>query len=94
MGFVEKHYKSISRAARRLRGLHRGLANKLNRWLRDQAAGNIQNKYDDIIDAKLGLTFEDIRNSLLVLQVTKIENVPGPFLRSNLGQIKREAYYV
>jgi len=45
---------------------------------------------NDVIDAELGLTFEDIRNSLLVLDVIKIENVVGPFLRNHLGFVKKE----
>ena len=93
MGFVKQHYKLIYQAANRLRGLHRGLSNKLNRWLRDQAAGTIQKCEDDVIDAELGLTFGDIRNSLLVLQVNSIETLPGPFLRSSLGRIEKEAYH-
>lgn len=90
MRFVQQHYKSISRAASRLRGLHRGLSNRLNRWLQDQVAGAIHGNDDDVIDAELGLTFGDVRNSLLVLRVKEIENVSGPFLRSTLGLVVKE----
>lgn len=91
MGFVRQHYKLIYRAASRLRGLHRGLSNKLNRWLQDQTSGANSKNEDDIIDNELGLTFGDIRNSLLVLDVKNIEIVSGPFLRSSLGRIEKEA---
>lgn len=88
--FIKKYYKQIDRAAKRLRGLHRGLSIRLNRWLHDQMAGAMRGNVNDVIDAELGLTFEDIRNSLLVLDVIKIENVVGPFLRNHLGFVKKE----
>ncbi|MGH2272867.1 hypothetical protein ACQ9LF_13805, partial [Anaerohalosphaeraceae bacterium U12dextr] len=90
MGFVQKYYKHISQAASRLRGLHRGLSNRLNRWLQDQVTGVIQGNDDAVIDSELGLTFGDVRNSLLILRVIKLENVAGPFLRSNLGQVEKD----
>lgn len=90
MEFVQNNYKHISRAAIRLRGLHRGLSIKLNNWLQNQATGVMQQTDDDIIDADLGLTFGDIRSSLLILRVKDIENVTGPFLMSTLGQIERK----
>ncbi len=86
MGFVRQYHGRISQAANRLRGLHRGLSLKLNRWLEDHATGALHKNDDDVIDTDLGLTFGDIRNSLLVLRVVEIQNVVGPFLRSNLGQ--------
>jgi len=90
MKFVLQHYRRISQAASRLRGLHRGLSNKLNRWLQEQIAGVIQSRDDDVIDNELGLTFGDLRNSLLILQIKKMQVVQGPFLRSSLGRIEKE----
>jgi len=90
MGFVQTYYKRISQAASRLRGLHRGLSNRLNRWLQDQVTGAIQGNDDDVIDAELGLTFGDVRNSLLILRIKKIELVNGPFLRSTLGRLEKD----
>lgn len=90
IGFVRQYYKNIYKAANRLRGLHRGLSKKLNRWLQDQATGKMHKREDDVIDAELGLTFGDIRNSLLVLQIKNIEYLPGPFLKSSLGRIEKE----
>lgn len=90
MEFERQHYKRIAQAANRLRGLHRGLANRLNRWLEEQAAGAVRQDDDDLIDEELGLTFGDLRNSLLILRVRRSETVQGPFLRSNLGQMERE----
>lgn len=90
IGFVQQHYRRIAQAANRLRGLHRGLSLKLNRWLQDHAAGEVHRSDDDVIDAELGLTFGDMRNSLLVLRVVGIESVTGPFLRSKLGWAEKE----
>lgn len=90
MGFVQKYYKRISQAASRLRGLHRGLSNRLNSWLQDQVTGAMQGNDDDIIDAELGLTFGDVKNSLLILHIKKIETLTGPFLISTLGRVERE----
>jgi hypothetical protein len=94
MGFVRQHYKRIGQAANRLRGLHRGLSTKLNRWLQDRATGPAHKSDDDVIDAELGLTFGDVQNSLLVLRVMSVEsveNVRGPFLNNNLGRVEKDS---
>lgn len=90
MGFVRQYHGRIVQAAERLRGLHRGLSIKLNHWLEAQATGTIHRSDDDVIDADLGLTFGDMRNSLLVLRILGIQNVPGPFLRSNLSRAEKD----
>jgi len=90
MSFVHQYYQHIDRAAKRLRGLHRGLSNRLNRWLEENVTGAMYKNDDDVIDAELGLTFGDVRNSLLVLRVVGLQNVTGPFLRSNLGQAEKD----
>src|SRR5262249_55068735 len=54
--FVREYSPRIFRAARRLRGLHRGLANRLNGWLRDRAAGAGPTGLDSVFDAELGLS--------------------------------------
>lgn len=90
MSFVRQHYKRIGKAAHRLRGLHRGLSLKLNRWLQDHATEATHKSDEEVIDDELGLTFGDMQNSLLLLRVVKIENVNGPFLRSNLGRAEKD----
>ncbi len=90
MSFVRQYHGRIVQAANRLRGLHRGLSIKLNRWLQDHATGAVHESDEDVIDAELGLTFGDVRNSLLVLCVMGIQNVTGPFLRNNLGQAEKD----
>jgi len=89
MGFVRQYYQRIFRAASRLRGLHRGLANRLNRWLREQAAGIDAGNIGEIFDEELGLSLQDFRDSLLILQVKSVAEKPGPFLRVSLGLLER-----
>jgi hypothetical protein len=90
ISFVRQYHRRIVQAANRLRGLHRSLSLRLNRWMEDHAAGSIHRSDEEVIDAELGLTFGDIRNSLLVLRVIEIQNVNGLFLRSELGRTQRE----
>jgi len=90
MGFVRQYHGRIVQAANRLRGLHRGLSLKLSHWLQEHAAGAAHKSDDDVIDAELGLTFGDLRNSLLILCIIGIQNVTGPFLRINLGRAEKD----
>ncbi len=89
MDFVKTNYRRIYKAAKRLRGLHRVLARRLNRWLEDQASGSASAHDDDVIDTELGITFSDFRNSLLILQVRDVTPITGLFLRSSLGRFER-----
>ncbi|HKW17946.1 MAG TPA: hypothetical protein VJO35_10590 [Terriglobales bacterium] len=89
MGFVQEHYRRIGVAAARLRGLHRGLSNRLNHWLDRQAQGSSATDWDEQIDSELGLRFADFRNSLLILRVNNVQVVNGPFLRNGLGRLER-----
>lgn len=89
MDFVRTHYRRIHKAAKRLRGLHRVLARRLNRWLEEQASGSATSHDDDVIDAELGITFSDFRNSLLILRVQNVTPITGLFLRSSLGRFER-----
>ncbi len=89
MDFVETHYRRIYKAAKRLRGLHRVLARRLNSWLEEQASGSVRAKDDNVLDAELGITFSDFRNSLLILRVQEVQPIMGLFLRSSLGRFER-----
>jgi hypothetical protein len=89
MSFVVSHYQRIYQAAKRIRGLHRVLARRLNSWLEEQASGSVRAKDDDVLDAELGITFGDFRNSLLILRVQKVQPIMGLFLRSSLGRFER-----
>jgi hypothetical protein len=93
LGFVQQYQRRIYQAANRLRGLHRGLAHRLSRWLEQQAAGLTTGSDDDVIDAELGLTFGDFRNSLMILHVTAVRTVTGLFTRSDLGKLERSISY-
>jgi len=89
MSFVVSHHQRIYQAAKRLRGLHRVLARRLNSWLEEQASGSIKAKDGDVLDAELGITFGDFRNSLLILRVQEVQPIMGLFLRSSLGRFER-----
>jgi hypothetical protein len=89
MSFVVSHHQRIYQAAKRLRGLHRVLARRLNSWLEEQASGSVKAKDDDVLDAELGITFGDFHNSLLILRVQEVQPIMGLFLRSSLGRFER-----
>ena len=87
--FVQEYHARINRAARRIRGLHRGLSTRLNGWLREQVASTTDADLE-IFDAELGLSFQDFRDSMTVHTVESVEEVSGLFLRDSLGTFERE----
>jgi hypothetical protein len=91
LDFVESHYRKIAQAASRIRGLHRGLSNRLNHWLHDRAQGGVASHDQAIIDDETGLTFGEVRDSFVITEVKESTAVVGPFLRSSLGIISRGA---
>ena len=86
--FVDSNYRRIGVAASRLRGLHRGLAHRLDNWLEGEAARPDTND-DPVIDEDAGIRFSDFRLSLLHLRVTAVATASGLFLRSRLGLLDR-----
>jgi hypothetical protein len=86
--FVRSNHQRISVAASRLRGLHRGLAHRLNRWLEGEAARGDSGE-DEVIDVSAEIRFSDFRASLLHLHVSTVSVVEGLFLRSSLGLVER-----
>lgn len=89
MQFVEMYHARINNAARRIRGLHRGLSTRLNRWLKEQVSNAVDADLE-IFDDELGLSFQDFRDSLEVHTVERSESVNGIFLRERLGTFERE----
>lgn len=92
LAFVREHYMRIHRAGTRLAGLHISLSHRLNKWLNQEGLGmatSVSNQ-DDIIDEELGLTFQDFRDSLAVLQVKRISREKGLFDRDLIGQLERK----
>jgi len=87
--FVREQHRKIDAAAKRIRGLHRGLANKLNRWLEDRARGLAETHDNEVIDSSLGLTFGEIRESFVILKVEATREIEGPFLSDALGMVQR-----
>jgi hypothetical protein len=89
MRFTSQHYERIAAAASRIRGLHRGLSNRLGHWLADRAQG-VGDTHDRVVlDTELGLTFGDIRASFIIAEIVRIHEVKGVFLRGALGIIQR-----
>jgi hypothetical protein len=87
-GFVVVNFARIAQAATRLRGLHRGLAQRMDNWLEDEATREDAGD-DAIIDADAGIRFSDFRGSLLHLTVTAVRIQSGIFLPYRLGFIER-----
>ncbi len=89
--FVRKNWRKIGEAASRISGIHRGLSNRLNRWLENAVQGRFDRNDSEIVDPELGLTFGDFRSSLEILTVKSANEIPGPFLRSSLGIVERSS---
>ncbi len=88
MPFVKQYHRQINRAARRLRGIHRSLARRLNTWLEQEALTSQRQSFNDVIDEDLGLEFKDFREALLILTVESMTEEEGLFLISDLRQLK------
>jgi hypothetical protein len=43
-----------------------------------------------VIDADLGLTIDDFKHSLVRGRIASVSQVPGPFLRSHIGHLRRD----
>lgn len=89
LDWIKDNYRKISQAAIRIRGLHRGLANRLNHWLSDRARGLVDSHDSEIVDQETQLTFGDLRASFLVVEVLHATSIQGPFLRATLGMISK-----
>ncbi|MBE2184478.1 MAG: hypothetical protein IAE89_13700 [Anaerolineae bacterium] len=90
--FLSDNFKQIAKAAGRLGGIHRALSRRLNRWLNQEAFGAIGEVEVDttVLDKELGLTFNDFRDSLIVLTVTSSTQRQGLFLRQGMGKLLRK----
>lgn len=89
LGFCKENYARIDAAASRIRGLHRGLSNRLGHWLVERARGVEDSQDAEVIDSQLGLTFGDLRRSIIITTITKIMEAKGVFDRNTLGRIER-----
>ena len=83
MDFVRRHYRRIHEAGGRIHGIHIRLGKLLTNWLLHGAEARGQ------LDEELGLSFEDLRSSLLRLRVRTVQTVHGAFYREHLGDIER-----
>jgi hypothetical protein len=88
MEFTLRRHREIAAAAARLRGLHRGISNRITNWL-EREAGSVARLEESPIDPALGVEFSDFANTLVRLKVQSVERSNGPFLRSRLGFLER-----
>lgn len=89
MPFVLKHYGRIDAAAKRLRGLHISLGQRVNSWLEHEAFSAGSQNFNAVVDRELGLDFSDFQEALMILTVNSISEEKGLFLISELGQLHR-----
>ena len=87
MDFVIQNYQLIFKAAERLRGKHRSWGRQLNHWLLQDTSSRAE---VELFDEELGLSFGDLKGSLLPLHILTLQSVQGPFYRGNLGEIKKQ----
>ena len=87
MPFTSKCYKLIHNAGDRLHGLHIQLSRRLKAWIMKGASGG--HMRDEIIDNELQLTFGDVQDALLLLEVLDVREISGLFFTSTLGALRR-----
>lgn len=90
--FIVTQYRRIHEAAKRLRTRHRTLARWLNAWIVSQIANAEYPNHDAVIDEELGITFDDFRDSFLLLRVIEKKELQEPMLLSRLGRLERTVY--
>lgn len=88
MPFTAEHYKRIHKACGRIHGLHISLSRRLNSWI--QRGASKTELHNEIIDETTGLSFGDVRDSLVLLNVESISEKAGPFDKSSLNRIERK----
>ena len=88
MPFTSEHYERIHKAGERIHGLHITLSKHLNSWI--QRGASKTELHNEIIDETTGLSFSDIRDSLVLLNVESISEKAGPFDKSSLNRIERK----
>ncbi|MCY3867913.1 MAG: hypothetical protein OXG87_00075 [Gemmatimonadetes bacterium] len=89
MDFVIQNYQLIFRAAERLRGKHRSWGRQLNHWL---LHGTSSKSEVELFDEELGLSFGDLRGSLLHLHILTWQTVQIPVYHGNMVVIKKKQY--
>jgi len=88
MPFTRQCYKLIHRAGDRIHGLHIQLSQRLKAWILKGAEGD--HMRDEVIDQDLQLTFGDVQDALLLLEVEDVEEVQGLYYKGTLGHLEKE----
>ena len=88
MPFTSKCYKLVHKAGDRLHGLHIQLSQRLKAWIMQGARGG--QVRDEVIDQELQLTFGDVQDALILLEVLDAHETMGLFFKGTLGRIEKE----
>lgn len=88
MPFTSKCYKLVHKAGDRLHGLHIQLSHRLKAWIMQGARGG--QVRDEVIDQELQLTFGDVQDALILLEVVDAHETEGLFFKGTLGRIEKE----
>lgn len=87
MDFVRRNYRHIHDAGGRIHGMHIQLGKMLTGWLIHNAETQFAG---GLLDDDLGLSFDDLRSSLLRLRVRTVRTIHGTFYREHLGNVERQ----
>ena len=88
MPFTSKCYELVHKAGDRLHGLHIQLSQRLKAWIMQGAKGG--QVRDEVIDQELQLTFGDVEDALMLLEVLDAHETKGLFFKGTLGRIEKE----
>lgn len=86
--FIKENYRRIYTAASRIVGIHISLSRKLNEWLNKKAFTSDRDDME-IIDEEVGLTFGELKSSIKILQVERINIITQPLLVTSLGRLEK-----
>jgi hypothetical protein len=86
--FIKENYRRIYTAASRIVGIHISLSRKLNEWLNNKAFTSDRDDME-IIDEEVGLTFGELKSSIKILQVERINIITEPLLVTSLGRLEK-----
>jgi len=89
MPFTAQHFRQVHRAGARIHGLHIQLSRRLSRWLTNDDTSLALS--DDVLDDETGLTFGDLQQALMVLEVVSCVEVCGAFDAQTLGRIEKRS---
>lgn len=82
--YIIEHHSEIANAASRIVGLHISLSTKLKKWLEGDVY-DLRGADMILVDKELNLTLGELRSSLKMVKIVKLEDFADPVLRSSIG---------